>query len=535
MGALNVNGQTSLQIQEEFNKKQAAEAAASAAAAAADTPTTAPVFTTGPAAAPHAPPAPVATPSKPVGAATPGALAAVSDGSAYLPLPGGGDPALLPLAAPATGAGSPTDAGTRFASPTSNTTTTVGGGTAGTGAGGAYQLAPTSSVSGPVAAPLPTGIIKLDPNSGMESDRQGLAYQLGGSKNFTADLTAAMQASASNNAANLIGSGNAAAGVGAQSQQALSGIGAAAQQYGQTSAAGTTNVANLLGYNGANLTQQGDAVQNRAAPTLDVAQQNYALGQSQNQADALNQSGTAAYGLSTDAQGRQFRALDVGQQDATLDQANLQSAALGRAGANAYTAAAAAQGRAAPDLNTAQQNAALAASGQGATALQGLSGQAQQLGLSSDGRTAPQAQLAGANSAIKAAQGNAGTVGDVGNAALALSQNAAGRSTIAPANYGLSQSMLGQGVASSQSAQQTGQQLTDLEATQGPSAAQALLAQGQASAAAQAMSLARSGRGWGGSAQGLADAQRAQAAGLMSANNQAAGGKFSTRSRLTGT
>lgn len=354
-------------------------------------------------------------------------------------------------------------------------------GTGGGAVNGVYQIAPTSTVAAPVSAPLPTGIVKVDPFSDMESDRMGLAYQLGGDPNFTANLTAAIQSSAAANTANLAGVGNAAANVGAQSQNTLNALGGQAASYGKNAAADVALDAGLLGFNGMNMTRQGDAVQGRTAPTLDVAQQNYALGQSQDQADALNQSGT-----------------------------------------NAYSVATGAQGRLAPTLDAAQQNAALAASGQGAATLQGLGSQATQLGLSADGRAAPQAQLTGANAAIQAAQGNAGNIGNIGGQALALSQGAAGRDAIAPANYGLSQSMLGQGVNSSVSAQQTGQALTGLEATQGPSAAQATLAQGQAAAAAQAMSLARSGRGWGGSAQGLADAQRAQAAGLMTANNQAA-------------
>jgi hypothetical protein len=455
-----------------YEKAMAERARDTAAAeAAAAQPPPAPVYSAG---APASLASPSPTSSRVAPSNITGLTGAIRDSS----LAAAPSQALSPRITPNPGGGA--DSGgsyVGFKPPTAAVAPGVGGSVV----NGVYQIAPTSVSTSPTAVPLPQGHLKQSSGSSFESDRQGLAYQLGGNAEFTGQLTAAIQTSAAANAANLAGVGNAAANVGAQSQQSLGAIGSTAQRYGETAAADVTGDANLLGHTGVLLNQQGAAVQGREAPGL-----------------------------------------NAGAQDNALAQAQLQVDALGQAGANAYTTAASAQGRAAPTLDVAQQNAALAASGKGATALQGLGSQAQQLGLAADGREAPQAQLAGANAAIQAAQGNAGNVGNVGNQALALSQDASGRAAIAPANYGLSQAMLGQGVNSSVGAQQTGQALTGLEATQGPSAAQAQLAQSQAMAAAQAMSLARSGRGWGGSAQGLADAQRAQAAGLMTANNQAA-------------
>ena len=186
----------------DYNK---AAAAAAAAAANAD-PTSPSVFATTPAAAPAAPAAAPVAPKKP--AIVPGSL---------VPAAGALNPSQAGVAPPSKA--SPESQGIAVAAPNPSTGTygtytppakpiaTIGGAAAGSGPGGAFQLSPTSTVTGPVSAPLPTSNVKLDPASDSESDRQGLAYQLGGSKNFTADLTAAMQASASNNAANLIGSG----------------------------------------------------------------------------------------------------------------------------------------------------------------------------------------------------------------------------------------------------------------------------------------------------------------------------------------
>ena len=68
----------------------------------------------------------------------------------------------------------------------------------------------------------------------------------------------------------------------------------------------------------------------------------------------------------------------------------------------------------------------------------------------------------------------------------------------------------------------TARALTGIEATEGPSAAQAQLQSATNAANRNALALARSGRGWGASAASLGQAQDQQAANLQEAGNQSA-------------
>jgi predicted GNAT family acetyltransferase len=67
-----------------------------------------------------------------------------------------------------------------------------------------------------------------------------------------------------------------------------------------------------------------------------------------------------------------------------------------------------------------------------------------------------------------------------------------------------------------------GRDLGAVEMNEGPSAAQAQLQLGSNASMDQAMAIARSGRGYGGSAQGIADANRSNAATMANTSNQAA-------------
>ncbi len=82
-------------------------------------------------------------------------------------------------------------------------------------------------------------------------------------------------------------------------------------------------------------------------------------------------------------------------------------------------------------------------------------------------------------------------------------------------NYGQAQGLYG-------AAQGNALNLANLEATQGPSAAQAQLQSGLNQAQASNLALARSGRGWGGNAQALAQAQNQNVTMGQNAANQAA-------------
>jgi hypothetical protein len=84
------------------------------------------------------------------------------------------------------------------------------------------------------------------------------------------------------------------------------------------------------------------------------------------------------------------------------------------------------------------------------------------------------------------------------------------------------ESLIGQANQATGESTAYGRNLASLEAQQGPSAAQAQLQLGANASMDQAMALARSGRGYGGSSQGIADAQRANASTMANVSNQAA-------------
>ncbi len=106
----------------------------------------------------------------------------------------------------------------------------------------------------------------------------------------------------------------------------------------------------------------------------------------------------------------------------------------------------------------------------------------------------------------------------LGNAAMNTMATGAGMQGRegATADYSMANSAL-------RGANQRGQQLAGLESAEGPSAAQAQLQSGLNSAQASNLALARSGRGWGGSASAMSNAQvQNAAAGQQAANASAA-------------
>lgn len=163
---------------------------------------------------------------------------------------------------------------------------------------------------------------------------------------------------------------------------------------------------------------------------------------------------------------------------------------------------------------------------------QGLQNQAQGIGQGAASYANSQAGLANAtalgamgaanqganqlqNTGLSYAGGIQNTAGQLSNQAAALGQQA--RSALgqsAPTlNYGQQNGALD--ASQTYARQLAGQQ-------QGPSGAQAMLNQGTNESLANSLALARSGRGWGGSAAGMAQALNANAATMQNASNQAA-------------
>lgn len=101
-----------------------------------------------------------------------------------------------------------------------------------------------------------------------------------------------------------------------------------------------------------------------------------------------------------------------------------------------------------------------------------------------------------------------------GNALFNTGTQLGGRAT-PQANFAPANSML-------DAAGRSASALGSIEAQQGPSGAQAMLQAGANQSNQQALALARSGRGMGGSAQGMAEAQRANAANMQQIGNQSA-------------
>lgn len=196
--------------------------------------------------------------------------------------------------------------------------------------------------------------------------------------------------------------------------------------------------------------------------------------------------GTTMIGDSLYSQGN--AAANRGDVQANWQQQNNALAQSGNAAANLYANG----NRSTPTADFGQQNNALAQST--ATGNQ----------LSAAGnRSTPTANYAQQNQALAKS----------GTAADQLSQ--AGNRASPTANYGQQNQALGQ----SNSAVN---QLLGVESTAGPSAAQAQLQAGLNAAEQSNMSLARSGRGWGGSASALAEAGRQNAVmGANTANNAA--------------
>jgi hypothetical protein len=146
----------------------------------------------------------------------------------------------------------------------------------------------------------------------------------------------------------------------------------------------------------------------------------------------------------------------------------------------------------------------------------------------------------GADDAVNRARGiaQAGSthLGNIGSAAQGFSAEQ-GRQ-IAGHGMAFGQGLYGQGLAagqrgtpttdfrnanaSLQSAKNNAASLSGLEAQQGPSAAQAQLQMGANQAMSQQMAMARSGRGLGASAQGMAEAQRANASTMQGVANSSA-------------
>lgn len=224
---------------------------------------------------------------------------------------------------------------------------------------------------------------------------------------------------------------------------------------------------------------------NRANPYLDNLQQESAI----RSYDLMNRS-----------------VLEGEQRAANIDAAaRAYGGALSQTGQQYGSALATAGNNAANNLYSQADVAQQYGAGQGAN-LSAYGGQ-QAAGVQNLGQQAAGQILTAGNNA-------ANNLYSAGNVAQAYGASAAQRE--APElNFGQTNRLLTQGANAAS-------QLAGLEQQQGPSAAQAQLRSGLNEAQASNLAMARSGRGWGGSAQALSQAQNANAAAGQQAANQSA-------------
>ncbi|HYO96974.1 MAG TPA: hypothetical protein VER33_20825, partial [Polyangiaceae bacterium] len=302
------------------------------------------------------------------------------------------------------------------------------------------------------------------------------AYNLGGNREFVADMSAATQSVANRGATKIQGQGDAAMDLGIRADMDLSQRSQDATAYGNNAATQGSALASGLTNAGSRLETGANAAQTRAAPLADATAQNSMLGQAstslQAQAATANAMGTQAGALAQQgaaAAGRSAPVQSTGAQDAALGAAGRSAGTLGSAAEQLMALGNGAGGRATPD---AEYGASRAQLGQltGLEAQQGPSGA--QAMLNQGAAQSMQQNLAlarsgrgfggNAQATAEALRSNAATMQGVGNqsAMLRAQEDAAWRGRQAQ-NLTTSAGMLSQQASQAQAAQLQGRQIND--------------------------------------------------------------------------